>query len=281
MGPQESRKRSGTSSPPTVGIWTCPKTTALSIVVTEIASRGSARKTRLDLKDKFKPGKTVEQPLRDGRILEDHDILVDCVLLDHKLPCLAFAIRERNAFHIDEDKLAAQGLPHGPWLFRLQQALKQDLPLDTLITIDQTLGKRALGDLRNTVTSESPGWKICYVTDCQFNDENATRIVELAQDADALFIEATFIAADEALAHARYHLTTTQAGLLAAKAGAKSITPFHFSRRYRDREKQMFGGGGERIRSEPGTDGTKPTEPKKPIQGRTAFKQRSQSEHIS
>ena len=213
---------------------------AFSIVVTEIESMSQALQTSFKLRDKFAAAKSEAKPLRNGRLVEDHDIQVDCVLLDHKLPCLGFAIQEQASHHIDEGKLAALNLPHGTWLFRLRQALKQALPPDTKIEIDNDRGAWRLADLRRAVVKEEAGRRICYVTDCQYNESNAERIVGLARNADVLFIESKFSAADAALAHTRYHLTTDQAGLLAARAGVKTVVPFHFSQRYRDQEHQML-----------------------------------------
>lgn len=212
----------------------------LSILVTEIGSSAEAGQTRFLLKNSFSAGAPSALEFQDGQIFEDRDILVNCAQLDHKLPSLGYAIREQATRRIDEDKLAALPLPRGRWLFRLRQALRRGLPSDTRIEIDQIHGFRSLGELHRSVVVEKPGRKICYITDCQFNEDNARRIIALAKDADTLFIESKFSAADADLARARYHLTTDQAGLLAARAGVRSVVPFHFSRRYRGSEQMML-----------------------------------------
>ena len=79
------------------------------------------------------------------------------------------------------------------------------------------------------------GRKIAYVVDCSFTDTNVENIVRLAKDADVLFIEATFLDADAALAKARHHLTARQAGTIARLAGVKRIVTLHYSPRYKDR----------------------------------------------
>jgi ribonuclease Z len=55
-----------------------------------------------------------------------------------------------------------------------------------------------------------------------------------------LLIEATFAAADQALAAARAHLTTAAAGEIARAAKVRRVEPFHFSPRYADREAAML-----------------------------------------
>ena len=96
----------------------------------------------------------------------------------------------------------------------------------------------------------TPGQKIAYVTDAADTAANRRAIIELAQDADLLFIEAAFAAADAALAAERAHLTTAAAGQIAREARVQRIEPFHFSPRYAGEEERMlsevmaaFGGG--------------------------------------
>lgn len=217
-----------------------PESAALSLSVIEIESLENAQSAAFPLRNKFQRGETENFALTNGRILEDHDVVVDCTLLDHRLPCLAFAVCEQATPHIVEEKLAAAQLPVGPWLHPFKQALRQDLPAETAIAIDETHGVRRLGELKQALTEESAQRKICYVTDCQFNARNAERILKLADAADILFIEAKFAAADSELARSRYHLTTSQAGELAARAGVGQVEAFHFSERYEGREKQML-----------------------------------------
>jgi len=80
--------------------------------------------------------------------------------------------------------------------------------------------------------SVTPGQKIGYITDVAYTQANERAILELVGEADLLFIEATFMKADTALAAKRAHLTTAQAGALARKAAVGRVEPFHFSPRY-------------------------------------------------
>jgi ribonuclease Z len=77
------------------------------------------------------------------------------------------------------------------------------------------------------------------VVDAHYNDDNSRRIVELAEGADQLFIEAPFLQRDAAHAAARYHLTAYQAGTLARRARAQQCIPFHFSARYAGEEDSL------------------------------------------
>jgi ribonuclease Z len=77
------------------------------------------------------------------------------------------------------------------------------------------------------------------VTDVAFRAANAQRIAHLADGADLLFIESTFLDADAADAARKSHLTARQAGALAAAARAAMLVPFHFSPRYAGREAEL------------------------------------------
>ena len=94
------------------------------------------------------------------------------------------------------------------------------------------------------------GRKIAYVVDCAFTDANIEKVVRLAMGADILFIEATFLDADAAVAAARRHLTARQAGTLGRLAGVQRLVTLHYSPRYKGRghdlvqeAQQAFRGG--------------------------------------
>jgi ribonuclease Z len=90
-----------------------------------------------------------------------------------------------------------------------------------------------LGELKATIVKITPGQKITYITDAIYNEENARKIVRLAEASDLMFIEATFLHEDTEKATKKYHLTALQAGTLARMAGAKRISLFHFSPKYK------------------------------------------------
>jgi len=84
-----------------------------------------------------------------------------------------------------------------------------------------------------------PGQKIAYVTDVAWHQDNMRRIVELARNADLLYIEAAFMERDAEHAQRKFHLTARQAGEIARAANAGCVIPLHFSPRYAG---EAFGG---------------------------------------
>lgn len=165
-------------------------------------------------------------------------------ILEHRGPCLAFALEETAHVNIWKTRLDELGLPVGPWLRDLKQAVVEGQPDETPISIHEGAGDAVartlpLGDLRGLVAL-SPGQKIGYVTDAADTPANRAAIRRLVQGADTLLIEATFAAADSHLAARRAHLTTVAAGQIAREAGVRRVEPFHFSPRYAEHEADVL-----------------------------------------
>ena len=157
-------------------------------------------------------------------------------------PCLAFAIEEAAHANIWKNKLLELGLPVGPWLHDLKRAVIENKPDDHVIRIGACAGNGGawrLGALRSAVTI-TPGQKIAYVTDVADTAANHAAMIELIQGADLLYIEATFVQDDAALATERNHLTTAAAGRIAQAARVGRVEPFNFSPRYEGDEARLL-----------------------------------------
>ncbi len=166
--------------------------------------------------------------------------------LDHKIPCLAFALSEKTHLNVRTDELERLGIPPGPWLNRVKDALRTAAPDETIILANWDAdGGRCqrqlrLGDLRDRLVVERPGQKLAYVVDTLFNKANAAAIVELARDADIFFCESLFVDADRDQGLKRHHLTARQAGTLARLANVKRLEVFHFSPRYDGMPERLY-----------------------------------------
>ncbi len=188
----------------------------------------------------FKPETGEEQESFNGVLVENNFFSVRGAFLDHKIPCLAFSLLEKNRVNIKKNVLQEMGLPVGAWLMDLKDQILRGDPDDTPVRVYWKEGKEEkrekfipLGELKSTIVKVTPGQKITYVTDAVYNEENSRKIVELAVDSELLFIEATFLHEDAGKASQKYHLTAFQAGTLARQAGAKRISLFHFSPKYK------------------------------------------------
>jgi ribonuclease Z len=240
--------------------------TDLILVATELGGDGGGRTATFRSHTAFSRERdnTVELPAA-GVLLHEETFRVRAMVLDHKIPCLAYALEERAHVNIRRDVLEEMGLPIGPWLVDLKREVAQGAPDDLPVRIWWREGNVArdchlpLGALRNRVASITPGQKIAYVVDVAYHPTNARAIVDLVHGADLLFIEAAFLEADASTAAERGHLTARQAGRLAYEAAAKQIVPIHFSPRYVGREAELrreaqeaFGAGGAPADERPG-----------------------------
>jgi ribonuclease Z len=195
----------------------------------------------------FRPEPAGTAPIIDGVLIDEDGFRVRAAVLDHDIPCLAFAIEEKSHVNVWKNRVEAMGFRVGPWLRELKQAVLRGDPEDTPFRVwwreDGTLRETRLplGELTAEILRVVPGQKIGYVVDAAYHDRNAARIVDLARGADILFIEARFLQEDAEAAARKFHLTAQQAGTLARAAEAKRLVPFHFSTRYTGREDHIIG----------------------------------------
>ncbi len=204
------------------------------------AGSGSLRAGRFLCQEAF--SRTPLSPLKEIEeekvILDEPGLLVEAVVLEHDIPCLGYALKEKQHINVDKVRLEALGLQVGPWVRSLKEAVRKgasdQTPVTALISEERGGGEEviSLGELRSQVLKISRGQKIAYVTDAAFSEQNRERIIALARDADIFFCEAAFSEKDLGRAQDRRHLTAYQAGVLAREARAKRLILFHFSPKY-------------------------------------------------
>jgi ribonuclease Z len=205
----------------------------LSIMVAEFVDDRLGPFVTFRAREAFQRRAVPSDPLPAGVAFDDHEVKVEARTLEHNIPCLAFALQESVRVNVWTEGVARLGLAVGPWLNAAKSAVRRGAPDKTPIDVGRGRTE-VLGWLREHVLKSGPGQRIAYVTDVAFTAENVDNIVALARDADHLFIEGAFAAADEMIASERRHLTAAQAGALARRAGAGRITIFHHSPRYRN-----------------------------------------------
>ena len=214
----------------------------LTFVVTEIAPSVTAQTVRFRLKTAFTAEATGTVSIGHGVLVNDPTFRVSTAMLEHRTPCLGFAIEEPAHFNVWKTRLEKLGLPVGPWLRELKRAVIEKQPDDFQVRINSSTDSPEhdlpLSKLRDILTV-TPGQKIGYVTDVADTVANRSSIVELVRHSDLLFIEAAFARADIALATERAHLTTEAAGQIARLAGVRRVEPFHFSPRYAGNYQRM------------------------------------------
>ncbi|RAG86050.1 ribonuclease Z [Streptacidiphilus pinicola] len=136
---------------------------------------------------------------------------LEAARLSHPVESYGYRLVEPDGRRILPEKLRALGIT-GPDVGRLQR--------------EGRLGDVTLSDVSET----RRGQRAAFIMD--------TRLCEgvhaLAEGADLLVIEATFLDADAHLAEEHGHLTAAQAARVAAQAGVRTLVLTHFSQRYPD-----------------------------------------------
>lgn len=177
-------------------------------------------------------------PLGIFPVLHEPMFTVSAAALNHRIPSFAYAIHERFHININKERLHEAGLPVGSWLRDVKQHIwngqPDDLEFTALLYFEHRKETRLfrLGDVKRQFVTITRGQKIVYVVDVRYDDENETKIVELAKNADMMYCEAPYLHRDADKARDRYHLTAHQAVLMAAKAAVRNLVVFHFSPRY-------------------------------------------------
>lgn len=212
---------------------------SLELIVTEVRPRRLLHQRFLSQNVFKSQGPPEKESFKDGLLLDTPDFKINCAILDHGTPCLAFALIEKQRCNIETRALDVLGLQDGPWLKPLKKLLLENGNDHIRVTAPQKDGLENtydLGYLRRHIVEVKPERKIAYVTDLAHTNGNIRRARKLAYKADVLFVEAAFMEDDREHAVAKNHLTAAQAGALIKMCKAKKWVLFHFSHKYRKRE---------------------------------------------
>ena len=210
--------------------------------VTELEGNGAGRRASFRCRSAFRREDEIHVVCPENVLLREPAMQVRCTLLDHGgIPCLAYALEEQAHVNVWKNRLQELGLPVGAWLRDLKQAVLRGEPEQWPVRVtwreDGAERERQLplAELKSALRIV-PGQKIAYVTDVAWHEDNVRRIVELARNADLLYIEAVFLERDAEHGRRKFHLTARQAGEIARAANVGCVIPLHFSPRYAGEE---------------------------------------------
>lgn len=171
-----------------------------------------------------------EEPVdSDGLIAAGEFGRLEARRLDHTIDSIGYRLVEPDGRRFDAQRLAEFGVA-GPAVRQLQA--------DGVLRVGERLVR--LSD----VSAPRRGQRFAFVMDTRLCDA----VFELADGADMLVIEATFLNADAELAASYGHLTARQAAQVAAQCGVRRLVLTHFSQRYpeltpfRDEAAEVFDG---------------------------------------
>src|SRR5258706_13879003 len=88
----------------------------LAFVVPEITSSSETRIAQFRLRNAFAAEPIGTRPIVDNVICNQPAFRVSAAILEHRTPCLGFAIEEAAPVNVWRSRLAGRGLLLGPWL---------------------------------------------------------------------------------------------------------------------------------------------------------------------
>ncbi len=141
--------------------------------------------------------------------------------LVHTVPSIGYQLAQPDSRRMIPHRLAALGVT-GPQIGLLIEAGS--------LTVDgHTVTMEEVSEFR-------PGQRFAFIMDTRLCDG----VFALAEGADAIVCESTFLNRDVRLAEEYGHLTAGQAGRVAAESGARLLILSHFSQRYAHDDGERF-----------------------------------------
>ena len=157
-----------------------------------------------------------EEPLTaDGPVASGPSWTLEARRLDHLVESFGYRLVEPDGRRMLPEELARAGVS-GPDVGRLQRSGSLDVGGRT-VRLEE-------------VSAHRPGQRVAFVMDTRLCDA----VPALADGADLLVIESTFLEEDAALARHHGHLTARQAATVAAECGVRRLVLTHFSQRHPD-----------------------------------------------
>ncbi len=152
-------------------------------------------------------------------IIDNANYSLDCVKLNHSVPCIGYSYKQKDTYNVDLKKLkkVAPELEKSPLLARA----KMGLPIEYK-------GKKIMPD---EITYKKEGIKISLV----FDTRPCNEINLLVENSDYLVMEATFIyEKHQAKAEEHDHMSAKETAEIAQENNVKNLIITHFSQRYKD-----------------------------------------------
>ncbi|MGH9039368.1 MAG: ribonuclease Z [Acidimicrobiia bacterium] len=141
---------------------------------------------------------------------------LEALRLDHRADTFGYRLVEPDGRRMLPERLEAAGVT-GPDIGRLQREGSLATPDGRRVTLEE-------------MSEHRPGQRFAFVMDTRLCDA----AFALAEGADLLVCESTFLSADAGLAADYGHLTAAQAARIAAESGVRRLVLTHFSQRYVD-----------------------------------------------
>lgn len=162
-------------------------------------------------------------------IFSEKGFSVSAILLDHKIPTLAYKFQECDTVKID---IQASGYKGGKWVKELKDAFEQK-DLEKMIQVeDKTVPANELFHLLHVQKGDTVG----VIMDHAANAENHAKIKSHFSNSRKVFIESFYKDEDQAQAEANYHSYASMSGKIMKECEIQEPIPVHFSRKYKEED---------------------------------------------
>ena len=159
--------------------------------------------------------------MKPGLIFENKHFTLHAVPVQHRGPdCFAFVFEERARRPFLAEVAEQLGVPHGPERRALSLGQPVTLSNGVVVQPEQVLGE------------SQRGLKLVFAGDISHTGS----LHRVAEGADLLAIEATYLEEDKQLAKAHGHITAAAAAKLARNANVRQLVLHHVGRRYRSQD---------------------------------------------
>jgi ribonuclease Z len=109
------------------------------IVASEFSGAGFDRVCQFRAREAFLRREMPPVRLLPGLLLDEEEFRVEGAVLDHGIPCLAFAFEEKLRVNVWREGLRRLGLPVGPWLRGASVPVRQSAPDHSQVCVHDDL----------------------------------------------------------------------------------------------------------------------------------------------
>lgn len=173
----------------------------------------------------------LQRKIKANPVFANEEFEVRATILDHKTDSLAYRFDERSKIKIE---LRGTRFYGGPWVNQLKMAFENKNPEENIIIDGDTYQAKDLFDLLHTEVGQSLG----VIMDHAATPANHQKIIECFQGCDLVYMECFFKIADKELAEKHAHSYSQASAEVLKKAKVKEAIPIHFSRKYKEQERQ-------------------------------------------
>lgn len=168
---------------------------------------------------------TEKGSLQTNVIFEEKRFYVTAILLNHKIPTLAYKFKENDTIKID---IQASGFKGGKWAEDLKAAFEKKDSTRIISIEGKDYHDSELFHLLHVQEGDSVG----IIMDHAANEENHSKIREHFFKTRNVFIESFYKKEDREHAELNYHSYSSMSGKIMRQTQVKEAVPVHFSRKY-------------------------------------------------